>query len=198
MTPLFVSGWAGCECIYPQLARDCRMLIPFLRHEEPEIARILHQGGGTLLGWSTGAHMILKLFPDILRKFERIILAGPFLSFTRYVPKARLEAMIRAMSKNPERTVAGFMAKCGYCGPLSISRPDHPALVRGLSFLLTSEASITEPLSAEQVTLVHGARDRIVPVQASLDLHALLPGSALLLPDQGHQIEESFLLELLA
>jgi hypothetical protein len=99
MTPLFVSGWAGCECIYPQLARDCRMLIPFLRHEEPEIARILHQGGSTLLGWSTGAHMILKLFPDILRKFERIILAGPFLSFTRYVPKARLEAMIRAMTR---------------------------------------------------------------------------------------------------
>ena len=196
MTRTFVSGWAGCECLYPRLAASCRMLVPFVRHDEKEIAAALRQGGTTLLGWSTGAHLILKQLPEVLERFERIVLAAPFLSFTRYVPTGRLESMIATMEKDPGRTVDNFMAKCGHCGPLSIGQADHPALLRGLRFLLTSKADLAPGFSGEKITLVHGQRDRIVPVQASSDLHALLPGSTLLLPMSGHKIEEELLLDL--
>jgi pimeloyl-ACP methyl ester carboxylesterase len=194
--PVFVSGWAGCACLYPRLAAASRMLVPFIRHQEEEIAAVLRQGGTTLLGWSTGAHLVLKQLPDLMERFDRIVLAAPFLSFTRYVPRPRLEAMIAAMGKDPARTVASFMAKCGHCGPLSVDRPDHPALLSGLDFLLTSEAFLPAGRSGEKVTLVHGERDRIVPVQASLDLHELLPGSTLLLARSGHKIDEDILLDL--
>jgi pimeloyl-ACP methyl ester carboxylesterase len=193
---LFVSGWAGCECLYPRLASISRYLIPFIRHQEQEIAGLLRQGGSTLMAWSTGAHIVLKQLPDILDLYERVILAAPFLSFTRYVPRARLEAMIANMTKDPSRTADHFMAKCGHCGPLSITEPEYPSLVRGLTFLLTSEAVLPKGLSGKKVTLIHGERDRIVPVQASLDLHAMLPGSTLLLPHTGHKIDESILLDL--
>jgi pimeloyl-ACP methyl ester carboxylesterase len=197
VNPVFVSGWAGCECLYPGIAAAARYLVPFVRHSEAEIARVLDQGGTTLLGWSTGAHIILKRLPRLLDRFGRIVLAAPFLSFTRYVPKPRLEAMIAAMRTDPAKTVDSFMAKCGHCGPLSVEEADHSSLVRGLEFLLDSEAALPPGLTGERVTIVHGERDRIVPLAASLELHGLLPGSTLLTIPGGHKIPEQVLMDLI-
>jgi pimeloyl-ACP methyl ester carboxylesterase len=197
MMPVFVSGWAGCECLYPGMAAAARYLVPFIRHSEDEIARVLDQGGTTLLGWSTGAHIVLKRLPELLDRFGRIVLAAPFLSFTRYVPRPRLEAMIAAMRADPAKTVDSFMAKCGHCGPLSIEKADHSSLVRGLEFLLDSEAALPPGLTGERVTIVHGERDRIVPIAASLELHGLIPGSTLLTVPGGHKIHERTLMDMI-
>ncbi len=183
--------------LFPRLAATSRFLVPFLHHDEAEIARTLQQGGTTLAGWSTGSHIICKHLPEVLHRFDRIVLVAPFLAFPRYMPRSRVDAMITAMGRDPDRTVESFLKRCGHGGPVSSASADAPSLVKGLRFLLQSTAELPQGLSCGNLTLVHGERDRIVPVQASLDIMSALPGARLVRVMSGHLVDETILLHYL-
>ncbi len=196
MNLTFVTGWAGYPEQFPEISRRATVFTPFTVHGEDEILSALAAGRGTLLAWSTGAHMVLKHFAAILPRFDRIVLAAPFLRFTDHVPERLLARMIRGMERDPEKTLAAFYANCGEEAPPA-SRPEHAAaLLAGLEYLRVSKAALPEPLEAGQVVLIHGIEDRIVPPAASDALLPRLPGARQYLADCGHKIPEVLLLEL--
>lgn len=192
----FAAGWAGYPEQFPEISRKASVWTPFTRHGEEEILSALAAGEGRLLAWSTGAHMVLKNLGAILPRYERIVLAAPFLRFTDHVPERLLARMIRGMERDPAGTLAAFYANCGEEAPPSFRPDDAQALLAGLEYLRVSEAVLPESLEAGHVVLIHGSKDRIVPFAASEELHSRLPGARLHAVASGHKIAENLLLEL--
>ncbi|MUM78621.1 hypothetical protein GKC30_13355 [Pseudodesulfovibrio sp. F-1] len=185
---LFVSGWAGYPELYPSLAGKGEFLLPFVGCSEGEIFHRLDVSpASTLIGWSTGAHMILKRWSRVTSRFERIILLAPFLAFTDHVPETAVRAMIRSMRRNPEQTVRRFHADCGYAGRGVYREGDAEGLIAGLEYLRTSRAMPAHPGGSTTI-LVRGERDRIVPFQATESLRGVMPDASCLTLACGHYI----------
>lgn len=196
----FVSGWAGHAAQHPRLAAAGRYLVPFTSHSEADIVATLDADSPEILvGWSTGAHIILKHHARFFGRCERIVLAAPFDSFTRHVDPRALAHMRRGMDRRPQATVETFFDTCGVTTPFRPSfRPeDVPALAAGLDFLRDSVAELPAEVLADNVMLVHGSQDRIVPPAASEALLPCLRGATLLRPHCGHFVAEDTLADLL-
>jgi pimeloyl-ACP methyl ester carboxylesterase len=195
----FVSGWAGYAPLFPRLSRVLDFIVPFVDADEPELARRLGAGGRVLVAWSTGAHMVLRLRAELFPRFEKVVLVAPFVAFCDYVPREPVLAMRQAVAaQGPGRTVRAFHRSCGLRGELPEAPGNHgPALARGLDYLLTSRALLAAGEDGARVRVVHGAGDRVLPLDASAHVAGLLSGSWRSLVDAGHHVPEDILLGIL-
>lgn len=197
----FLSGWAGPETLFPGLSGQWTFAVPFLDGDESALlARIAASPARVLGGWSTGAHMLLKQAATLIPRFERVVLFAPFLRFADSLPGRVTRAMAAGMEAAPEATVRGFWKNCGLPDETVRALPWNPAwtspLADGLSYLLSSAAP-DRPVSAANVTVVHGAADRIVRPQAVAKVLAALPGARTAEHGGGHWPAPALLAEFL-
>lgn len=188
---VFVSGWAGYGFLFPRLAAATRFLVPFSPWQEEDVLEMLKNTpkGGTLMAWSTGAHMVLKGGDRILERFSRVVLIAPFLDFTRCLPRRIIEAMGARIGVGWKPALTEFYTNCGLpalpAGALNNVVPGE--LLHGLDYLLHSSIAVKGPLAcAGRVQIIHGMRDSIVPARAVRAVMDMLPGATLLRPECGH------------
>ncbi len=168
MDLIFISGWSGFGCLFPNLSKKYVFLTPFHNHMEPlGIADFLKaHKAEILIGWSTGAHIVIKNLKEIKSNFEYIILISPFLAFTDFTSEKVLGIMMENLERQPELVVQSFLKKAG--APLCKEVFDKSQLLNGLRFLLTSKAEITTV--PKNLCVIHGTKDRIVPLRESLKI----------------------------
>lgn len=195
----FVSGWAGYSWLYPELSRTLDFIVPFVDEDEQGLARRLACGGEVLVGWSTGAHMVLRLRETLFPLFRRVVLAAPFVAFYDYVPRDTVQAMLDAVrAEGPQRTARAFYRNCGVRGELPEVPQGHAsALERGLEYLLRSRAVLALGEDGAKLRVLHGGADRIVPLSASAHVAGLMSGSWRSLVDAGHYVPEDTLMAVL-
>lgn len=194
----FVTGWAGYAALFPALSELLDVTVPFVDADEDALPDRL-PGGDVLLAWSTGAHMVLKHRETVFPRYRRVVLAAPFLAFYDHVPRDTVRAMLEAVrAEGPMRTVRAFYRNCGLRGTLpEVPQADAEALARGLDYLLGSRVCMVPGEDGSRVRILHGAGDRIVPMDASAVVAGLLNGSWRSIIDAGHWVPEETLLDVL-
>ena len=194
----FLSGWAGPAGLFPGLAGRAAFAAPFLDGDEAALLdRAAASRARTLVGWSTGAHMILKHAATLLPLFERVALFAPFLRFADCFPARITNAMAVGMERDPEGTTRAFWKNCRVPGQPAWDPAWAAPLAAGLNYLAVSSAP-AEPVAAGHVTVFHGAADRIVRASAVAGVMAALPGARLVAGDGGHYPDPAVLETALA
>ncbi len=194
----FISGWAGFPQLYPQLSAGSCFVTPFFQHTGDDVREAIVAGGDTLVGWSTGAHLILSHLEQAQRAFSRIILVAPFLAFSDSVSPRVLKRMKLRLKQDPENTVSDFWQLCG----LKSSCPQLDArqvgqLAAGLDFLASS--AIISPLPvAQNLTLVHCSKDQVVSETAFAAVAEALPAAEMRKVATPHLVPETQLVRMIA
>ncbi len=146
-----------------------------------------------VLAHSLGLHL---LSPQLCAAAELIVVIGGFRSFhspcARQARRSRrmVEQMLARLEREPAALLADFYARCG---ALPDSRwpgtIDVGSLRRDLQLLQESVLELAAIPVAAQVLILHGSRDRVVPVERAEELCELLPNSALaIVAEAGHAL----------
>ncbi len=182
----FLSGWAGPETLFPGLSGRAAFAAPFLDGDEATlVARIAAARPRLLLGWSTGAHMLLRHGAVLFPRCDKVVLFAPFARFTDSFPERLVRSMRDAMATAPEATVRAFWGNCGVPVAPAWNTDWAGPLATGLDYLLASTVA-GAPVPAANVTVVWGEEDRIVRRKALDRALALLPGAKLAVHGGGH------------
>lgn len=178
---IFISGWAGFREALGDIPDEWDFICPFIDFNEDELLEFLREKSGqTVVGWSTGGHIILKNLKFFADRFDEIIVVAGFIKFTQYVNSRVLRRMIERMAKIPEEVVKEFLIRAGCVS--SFPKFEKAKLIEGLNFLISSEVSDFPQLN-EKLILIHGIHDRILPVDALKDLNTVFPfAKSFLLP----------------
>jgi len=187
---LFISGWAGYPELFPRLSPHSFFVLPFVSHSQSDIKNLLYsRSWDIVLAWSLGANLCLQN-PGLIST-RHLVLAAPFLDFTRHTPVTRVQKMQQGMQAAPQTTVRWFWRRCGIKSVPRIRQDDVKGLARGIEYLTHSRPEHIEHRDMEFcTTLIHGSRDKIVPRQAVLEVHRVLgPGSFVSFPG-GHFVDE--------
>ncbi len=199
MRVTFVSGWAGLPCLYPHIARQVDFLVPFFSHSPAQIEQALATECELLIGWSTGAHLILKQLELAGRTAGQIILIAPFLDFSSCVASRIVSRMRQRLLREAQATVEDFWARCGNsrqtCPPLKTEQIEN--LARGLDFLNTSTAK-PEAGTASRLTLVRCRDDQLIPEAAFQAIRAALGHAAVSTVAAAHLPTEPQLARIIA
>lgn len=190
MSLVFVSGWAGFDYLYPNISKRYPFLVPFEdKWEEKNIAENLkNTKSDILVGWSTGAHIILKHLDAIKDNFGYIILISPFRYFLSFSREAILNIMIENFKKKPQRVVESFLKKTD--ANYIAHEFDKESMLKGLIFL--KESKILKIKQIQKLHIIHGKKDRIVPFKESCDIVS----KPVILEKTGHYLNESALAKL--
>lgn len=182
----FLSGWAGPEALFPALSGKVCFAAPFLDGDEAALLRRMEKTPARVLaGWSTGAHMIVKHAARLFPRFERVVLAAPFLRFSDSLPVRVTRSMAAGLARDPEATTRGFWKNCGLPGD-AFWNPEWTApLAAGLDYLLAS-AVPEVPVPSGHVTVLHGEADRIVRQPAVDRVLGVLGGARFVPAPGGH------------
>ena len=142
---------------------------------------------------SLGLHL---LSPQICAAAELIVIISGFRSFhsvcARQARRSRrtVEQMLARLEREPAALLADFYARCG--APSDSHRSgtvDADGLRRDLQLLQESVLALSAIPAAAQVLILHGSRDRVVPVERAEELRELLPNSALaIVAEAGHAL----------
>ena len=145
-----------------------------------------------VLAHSLGLHL---LSPQLWAA-ELIVVISGFRSFhsadTRQARRSRrtVEQMLGRLEREPAALLADFYARCG--APLDnrwSGAIDVGSLRRDLQLLQGSVLELSAIPAAAQVLILHGSRDRVVPVERAEELRELLPKSALaIVAEAGHAL----------
>ncbi|MGB9711294.1 MAG: hypothetical protein ACPLZA_07385 [Thermodesulfovibrio sp.] len=169
----FISGWAGFREAL-NVPEDWHFLAPFIDLDEVGILDFFNdKSGNILIGWSTGGHIVLKHFHFFSEKFEKIFIIAGFKKFTDYIHPKIIKRMIQKMDSEPQDVIKEFHLNAGL-KPYIPENINKHALIEGLKFLINSDF---EYLSCEKnnITLLHGSMDKILPPKALHDLKKLCP-----------------------
>ena len=145
-----------------------------------------------VLAHSLGLHL---LSPQLWAA-ELIVVISGFRSFhsasTRQARRSRrtVEQMLGRLEREPAALLADFYARCGAPSDSRRSESvDIDELRRDLQLLQESVLELSAIPAAAQVLILHGSRDRVVPVERAEELHELLPNSALaIVAEAGHAL----------
>ncbi|WP_027721959.1 alpha/beta hydrolase [Maridesulfovibrio zosterae] len=197
MSILFVGGWATEETQFPRLASISRFLVPFNGFSSEELPALVGGGGNILIGWSTGAHMLLKECSHLFSSYDHVLLIAPFLSFIDSFPERLVRRMIAGMDKNPAEVVQSFHKNCAEEADLNFDPAQVPVLIEGLEYLIKSRVDVKPEIAADNLILIHADDDRIVRQKAFDQVLEKIPGAEVRLIDGGHKISESTLLNII-
>ena len=127
---------------------------------------------------------------------ELIVVISGFSSFhspcDRQARRSRrtVEQMLARLEREPAALLTDFYARCGV--PLDsrwTEAIDADGLRRDLQLLQESVLELAAIPAAAQVLILHGSRDRVVPVERAEELRELLPNSALaIVAEAGHAL----------
>ena len=183
-------GWAHEQSVYQQIKE-------LLVAESKPNSLIV-------LGHSLGALKALQFAQERPEKVRKIILLAGTARFTNCpgyeagVCKNELKAFQTSFQKDPNNLLERFFKTTLY--PIepgeilkqfiaSAKKIDSDALLTGLKELDSLDLRETLPLIKQEVLILHGLADRVVPSSASQYLHKHLPSSRLkLFPNQGHSL----------
>ena len=145
-----------------------------------------------VLAHSLGLHL---LSPQLWAA-ELIVVMSGFRSFhsasARQARRSRrtVEQMLARLEREPAALLADFYARCGapsdsrWTGAI-----DADSLRRDLQLLQESVLELAAIPAAAQVLILHGSRDRVVPVERAEELHESLPNSTLaIVAEAGHAL----------
>ena len=124
------------------------------------------------------------------------MIIGGFRSFhsacTRQARRSRrtVEQMLARLEREPAALLADFYARCGSPSEGHWPEPiDIDGLRRDLQLLQESVLELSAIPATAQVLILHGSRDRVVPVERAEELHELLPNSTLaIVAEAGHAL----------
>ena len=187
---VFISGFGGYQNLFPLVSSHAEFFVPFINSHE-DIQKAIVCGGATLMGWSTGAHMIAKAIPDIKNSWDKIVLVAPFDDFTKSFGARVIDAMKKGLEEDFQKTMTLFYKKCGIRGGFEAEPLDRDNFIKGLEFLKHSK--VTEGSSMENITIVYGCNDEITKRTSVLKLLKLFDNSKFMEVDQPHFISESIL-----
>ena len=138
----------------------------------------------------------LHLLSPQLWAAELIVVLSGFRSFhsacARQARRSRrtVEQMLVRLEREPAALLADFYARCG--SPPDSRCPgtiDADGLRRDLQLLQESVLELAAIPAAARVLILHGSRDRVVPVERAEELRELLPNSALaIVAEAGHAL----------
>ncbi|MCY4604488.1 MAG: alpha/beta hydrolase, partial [Gemmatimonadetes bacterium] len=138
----------------------------------------------------------LHLLSPQLWAAELIVVISGFRSFhsacARQARRSRrtVEQMLARLEREPAALLADFYARCG--APSDSRCPgtvDADSLRRDLQLLQESVLELSARPATAQVLILHGSRDRVVPVERAEELRELLPNSALaIVAEAGHAL----------
>ena len=146
-----------------------------------------------VLAHSLGLHL---LSPQLWATAELIVVISGFSSFhsacARQARRSRrtVEQMLARLEREPAALLADFYARCGVPSDNRWSGAiDADGLRRDLQLLQESVLELSAMPTAAQVLILHGSRDRVVPVERAEELRELLPNSALaIVAEAGHAL----------
>ena len=146
-----------------------------------------------VLAHSLGLHL---LSPQLWATAELIVVISGFHSFhspcDRQARRSRrtVEQMLARLEREPAALLADFYARCGAPSDNRWSGAiDADSLRRDLQLLQESVLELAAIPAAAQVLILHGSRDRVVPVGRAEELRELLPNSALaIVAEAGHAL----------
>ena len=146
-----------------------------------------------VLAHSLGLHL---LSPQLWVTAELIVVISGFRSFhspcDRQARRSRrtVEQMLARLEREPAALLADFYARCGAPSDNRWSGAiDADSLRRDLQLLQESVLELAAIPAAAQVLILHGNRDRVVPVERAEELRELLPNSALaIVAEAGHAL----------
>ena len=146
-----------------------------------------------VLAHSLGLHL---LSPQLWAAAELIVIISGFRSFhspcDRQARRSRrtVEQMLARLEREPAALLADFYARCG--APSEGHWPevvDADGLRRDLQLLQESVLELSAIPAAAQILILHGSRDRVVPVERAEELREMLPNSALaIVAEAGHAL----------
>ncbi len=193
----FVSGWSGIPELYPTIAQQSNFVIPFWHHSTAQVGAAIAAGGDTLVGWSTGAHLILQQLNSARENFSNIILLAPFLAFSRCFHPRIIKLMQQRLSKEPQATITDFWHRCGINHPCpNIDAKHITTLDQGLEFLATSILAVNKVASG-QITLVCCSEDQIVSRKEFDTVANSVENTATIAINSQHFVPEPQLLRML-
>lgn len=131
---MFISGWAGFRELFDKLPLTSQFFLPFIDFLPNQTPDIISAENDILIGWSLGAHLILKYSNYVTAK--KVLLLAPFLYFCDHVHKRILDRMILAFQKDKSKVVNDFLANIG-ARAYNKAIPD--SLKYGLEFLKVSK-----------------------------------------------------------
>ena len=146
-----------------------------------------------VLAHSLGLHL---LSPQLWATAELIVVISGFSSFhsscDRQARRSRrtVEQMIARLEREPAALLADFYARCEVPSDNRWSGAiDADGLRRDLQLLQESVLELSAMPTAAQVLILHGSRDRVVPVERAEELRELLPNSAfVIVAEAGHAL----------
>lgn len=203
MSIFFAGGWATSSAQFPLFSKLARFVVPFCDVDpsslEYEVKTFSQEAEPplNLIGWSTGAHILLKHCSPFFPLFKKVILISPFLSFTDSFPERVVKSMIEGLESDPSLVVKQFHENCGEDQPAF----EYPCAVkdlrRGLKYLLESRVDGIDNIVGDNLILIRGKKDRIVRPKAFKKVVDALPEAEALYPDFGHKPAEDFILSLI-
>ena len=146
-----------------------------------------------VLAHSLGLHL---LSPQLWAAAELIVIISGFRSFhsacARQARRSRrtVEQMLMRLEREPAALLADFYARCGAPSDSRWSGTvDADGLRRDLQLLQESVLELSAIPAAAQVLILHGSRDRVVPVERAEELREMLPNSELaIVAEAGHAL----------
>lgn len=191
LTNVFLSGFGGYKDFFPLISENCRFLVPFVNKLE-DIFSCMDCGGDTLMGWSTGAHIIGKNLHSITDKWQKIVLVAPFDDFTNCFGSRVIDAMIKGLDRDFYNTMSLFYKKCGIRTEFKTHIEHIDEFKECLNFLKSS--TIEKSSLAENITVIHGCNDQISKRTGVLKILHLFKNSKFMEVDQPHFISEDILM----
>lgn len=182
----FISGWAGFRETL-DVPEDWHFIVPFLEFDEEGILNFFEEKSGeTLVGWSTGGHIIIKNLTFFYQRFNKIIVVAGFKKFTNYVHPRVIKRMIEKMKNSPESVIKEFLLNAG-ANPLLPEQIEYEKLIKGLEFLMSSQVS-DFPSEHAKLNLIQGRKDKILPLKALEDLKFCFPFARTYVIEKPHWI----------
>ena len=197
---LLVSGWA-----FPASALDSLRQELALKGIESEgidakigpVSKALSHLGNydIIIGWSTGALMILDYLSRNAQELSSLVLIAATPQFCQSsdapfgIPPRNLEAMQKGLLRNPERVLNSFYRNCAFPEPSLVTRPkliSHAELAPGLDFLAGYKLETTP---SGRIMILHGEKDQIISIEGARALHERCETSQLTIySNSGHDL----------